>query len=197
MKNKQISRYTVTAIVLLCLAVAALPGCGKSGMPKPPKSTAEFSWESVGGQAAGNCIFIQGTLSGPVQNLNDVILEIEPMNDDSCIGCPFTPREKERFSAWRLGVTPSNPSFSRTYCPQVTGDGMRWRLVGTNTHFNLPNAISPEVITMFKDKKIPADVQEILEPEAKQTRQPVVRKTLESDPEATVEPDDAVKLPLK
>lgn len=190
--------YMIALVFLLSLASAALQGCGKSGMPKPPKSNAEFGWESVGGQATGNnCIFLQGTLTGSVQNLNDVILEIEPVNDDSCVGCPFTPRERERFSAWRLGVTTSNPSFSRTYCPQVTGEGIRWRLVGTNTYSNLPNAISPEVITIFNDKKIPADVQEILELNAQRTLEPNVREAPELHPENNSEPDDVIKLPLK
>lgn len=187
--------YKVSSILLLSLAVAALSACGKAGMPKPPKTNAEFGWESVNGQAIpNNCIVVSGTMNGAVENLNDVILEIEPINDDSCVGCPFTPREKERFSAWRLGITPSNLSFSRTYCPQVTGDGVRWRFVGTNTHFSVPNAISPEVITIFKGKKMPAELQEILEEEPMEV---IVKDSQAPEPEAVKEPDDAIQFPLQ
>ncbi|SHN67769.1 hypothetical protein [Desulfovibrio litoralis] len=142
-------------LFVLLIFIFALSACGKSSMPKPPKSNQELSFEAVGGKLVNNnCIAIQGTLSGAVDNLNDIVFEFEPIDDNSCTTCPFTSRERQVFSAWNLGIKAENPNFSKLYCPQLKGKGVlkgfRWRLVATNVYLNLPNVISTEVLTYLK-----------------------------------------------
>ena len=139
---------TGTCGLILLLALTAV-GCGKIGNPSPAKSPDVFDFAASSAASSGNCLVIQGTISGAAANLEYMGLELAPLSGpDDCPGCPFNPRESTEFNDTDIQLD-ANGRFTFSYCPDLAAPMYRWRLVGKNVHRGMPYVLTnPRVVVM-------------------------------------------------
>lgn len=119
-------------ILMLCLcALLALPlACGRKEMPRPAISPASFSINQVEAlMSDGFCFSVYGQIDGPVQNVQALFLEIEPVTE-ACLTCPFLPQQV--FQPDITQIWESTQNFRFTACPASSAEGYRYRIVGHN-----------------------------------------------------------------
>ena len=146
----------ITPILCCLLLIAA--GCGKKGDPVPQDKKNLFSWESADAALTGNgCLAISALMKGAARNVDGFSIELEPLAasadstlpkelqtpQDSCEGCPFTPRETQELTPQQAVPTDSGTRFAFTYCPQTKAAAYRWRLVARNVFMAFPYALTP------------------------------------------------------
>ena len=146
----------ITPILCCLLLIAA--GCGKKGDPVPQDKKNLFSWESADAALTGNgCLAIAALRTGAARNVDGFSIELEPRAasadstlpkelqtpQDSCEGCPFTPRETQELTPQQAVPTDSGTRFAFTYCPQTKAAAYRWRLVARNVFMAFPYALTP------------------------------------------------------
>lgn len=126
---------------LLLLALACAAGCGKKVWPEPQASEDAFHWGPVEVSRDKGCLLLETRVTGAVDNLASVTVEIEILDRD-CPGCPFD------MDTGRT-VYPGDPGFrlaGRTAQLYVCGldpdQGYRFRLKGHNTLRGLPPAVT-------------------------------------------------------
>ncbi|SBV94241.1 putative Lipoprotein [uncultured delta proteobacterium] len=152
MKQRALHRYSLFA-GLLCVSVFAaflLGGCGKSGMPSPKKTQDTFTITGHALTPMGDCVVARGTVSGAIQNVEFLTLEVAPIESyDDCPGCPFVPREYGEFTAYDAQLDEKTGQFMFSFCPASGAPMYRWRLVGKNAFRGLPFATTtPRVMVM-------------------------------------------------
>ena len=146
----------ITPILCCLLLIAA--GCGKKGDPVPQDKKNLFSWESADAALTGNgCLAISALMKGAARNVDGFSIELEPLAasadstllkelqtpQDTCEGCPFTPRETQELTPQQAVPTDSGTRFAFTYCPQTKAAAYRWRLVARNVFMAFPYALTP------------------------------------------------------
>jgi len=131
-------------LLILLLFLASLLGCGKKGPPVPDHSRDTFAFKDLSAQMAldGTATF-SGQLSGSVQNLAFLILEIEAVTDELCEGCPFLAQDVYRVEPDVFLVNEAGTDFRFVYRPLFPGKFYRWRLVGHNVYSGTPSEVSP------------------------------------------------------
>ncbi len=151
MKKTMVSSSAFIAICCLFFALALITaGCGKIGNPRPVKSQETFDFSSFSASGAGNCLVIQGAVSGNAANLEYLGLELSPVNGpEDCPGCPFNPREYAEFGASDAQLDAQSGRFAFSYCPDISAPTYRWRLVGKNVYHGLPYVLTnPRLVVM-------------------------------------------------
>ena len=127
----------ITPILCCLLLIAA--GCGKKGDPVPQDKKNLFSWESADAALTGFSIELE-----PLAASADSTLPKELQTpQDTCEGCPFTPRETQELTPQQAVPTDSGTRFAFTYCPQTKAAAYRWRLVARNVFMAFPYALTP------------------------------------------------------
>ena len=131
------------AALVLCSALV-LAGCGRKGDPVPDFSRDEFSFATLGAEAAADgSITFQGTVSGASQNLEYMVLEMQAVDGELCEGCPFLAQDVHRVDSRDAWESDSGSSFSFVYRPVFPGSAYRWRITGYNLYSGLPPVVSP------------------------------------------------------
>ena len=146
-------------VLVLCCLLLAAAGCGKKGAPVPQDSRNVFSWESADAVFTGNdgCLAISALMKGAARNVDGFTIELEPLSpspdstlpkelqtqQDTCEGCPFTPRETQELTPLQAISDESTTKFSFTYCPKTKAAAYRWRLVARNVFMAFPYALTP------------------------------------------------------
>lgn len=146
----------ITPILCCLLLIAA--GCGKKGDPVPQDKKNLFSWESADAALTRNgCLAISALMKGAARNVDGFSIELEPLAasadstlpkelqtpQDTCEGCPFTPRETQELTPQQAVPMDSGTRFAFTYCPQTKAAAYRWRLVARNVFMAFPYALTP------------------------------------------------------
>ena len=144
-------------ILAMCLALA-LCGCGKKGDPTPQDQKNAFAWGPVSASFASNgCLLLSGVITGAAGNVDGFSVELEPLaapidatlppelrvQDNTCEGCPFTPRETSEITPQEALQVQGGTRFNFTYCPKRSAPGFRWRLVARNVFMSFPFAVTP------------------------------------------------------
>lgn len=128
-------------VLSLVILGACLWGCGKKAWPEPEEGAQRFSWETVYGAREESCLVITARLSGNMDNLRDIILELaETATDTDCPGCPFHPREKVRYELSDPSIEIKGKRIILRHCGLDEDAIYRFRLVGNNVH----DAFAPE-----------------------------------------------------
>ena len=147
-----IARKWIYAFILCALGILS---CGKSGPPEPPGGVQEFYWTWTRAELLNQCLTIQGGLEGNMDNLYEVVLELQPSdNEDFCAGCPFLPVERETYSrraaAFKIERQADTAAgelqmatIALTYCPDRKASSYQWRLSGINVNQIAPHALTP------------------------------------------------------
>jgi hypothetical protein len=129
-------------ILLLMTMVTAL-ACGRKGAPVPDYSHDEFAFGSLSASlAADGAVTIHGTLTGAFQNMEYMILEMQPVTDELCTGCPFLAQDQHRIDARDAWESENGSSFLFVYRPVFTGSSYRWRMKAHNMYSGLPDVVS-------------------------------------------------------
>lgn len=129
--------------MMLCLPLLA--GCGKYGDPQPRQASRSFVWQEVNITPIANCLEVQAVMSGVYNNLESVLLEIDPVNGpEDCPGCPFEPSESYTQEKNSKVFNPNRGTLHFTYCPRQKGAAYRARIVGINVFDTSRHAVSGE-----------------------------------------------------
>ncbi len=152
MMPRVINRSGLCSLVFGCVILMAclLAGCGKAGMPIPKKTQDTFSITGAALSPMGDCVVARGTVTGALDNVNTVSLELAPIDSyDDCPGCPFVAREYAEFSVSDMQLDMDTGEFMFSFCPALEAPMYRWRLVGRNVFLGLPYTMtSPQIMVM-------------------------------------------------
>ena len=133
----------ICSAALLCLSVAFFAGCGVKGAPKPDYSHDSFGIGALTSSVeVSGVVSVSGKLTGSFQNVDHLILQIQPVDGELCTGCPFLPQEQfliEADDIWRDG---DGSTFDAVVRPVFSADMYRWRIVGQNTYAGIPPVMS-------------------------------------------------------
>ena len=133
----------ICSAALLCLSAALVAACGVKGDPKPDYSRDNFGIAALASSVeATGVISVSGTLTGAFQNVDHLILQIQPVDGELCTGCPFLPQEQfliESEDIWRDG---DGSTFDAVVRPVFGAEMYRWRIVGQNTYAGIPPVVS-------------------------------------------------------
>ena len=142
----------------MLILIFSLASCGKKGDPVPQDQKNQFSWEESRAVMTPNgCLAIAALMSGAAQNVNSFSLELEPLAppadsslppelqtpQDTCEGCPFTPRETADIEPEEITSNDRGTRYSFTYCPEKKAASYRWRLVAKSVFLAYPYQITP------------------------------------------------------
>lgn len=119
-------------------------------MPNYSRDAFGFSELSAEMSPAGILTF-HGHLTGASQNLEYLVLEIQPVEEELCLGCPFLAQEQQRFDAREIVSDESGRTFSFVYSPLSPVTAYRWRLLARNVYAGVPDVLS-EIQVVSKDK---------------------------------------------
>ncbi len=143
MKKMLLNLMTVLLVSACALLIS---GCGKKGDPVPDLSADVFSFADCEAGLYGGSLNIAASVQGSFQNVEYIVLELQPEDGELCAGCPFLAQESARFEAsvlWQ-GKDPSRIQLS--YRPLTPAPSYRARLVGYNTKRGFPEVKSEIMI---------------------------------------------------
>ena len=142
----------ICSAALLCLSVGLFAGCGLKGDPRPDYSGDMFGFSRLSAsiEAAG-VLSVNGTLTGSFENVDYLVLEMQPVDGEFCAGCPFVPQEKLLIESKEIWQDGNGSTFDVTYLPMFKADMYRWRIVGHNVYAGIP-ALSSEVQTVGTER---------------------------------------------
>ncbi len=140
---KRLDYCFLSLVGLICVGLL-FSGCGKKGPPHPQDEKKRFAWESAEAVVtASGCLHITAVLTGAVENVDQVRLELEPEDTDICRECPFTPRETTALTPQQAVLDKKRTRYVFAYCPRTQADSYRWRLVGINVFTAFAHALTP------------------------------------------------------
>ena len=140
------------AFLLVLVSCFAVLGCGRKGSPIPDSSREAFGFEELSAEITVDGILtFQGQISGASRNLDYLILEIQPVDDELCLGCPFLAQEQQRFDAKDIWADLSGKNFSFVFAPAYPAGAYRWRLMGRNIFAGISETVS-EIQVVGRDK---------------------------------------------
>lgn len=123
---------TGCAVILVLITWLAL-GCGKKDWPEPVVDKDRFVWSEISAQVQDKCLDITALLSGNVQNLAGLTLEVE-MRSEPCPGCPFVPTVRKRMDPGSENWQRRGALVHVTWCGLDPDKAVRWRLIGHPLH---------------------------------------------------------------
>ena len=133
----------ICSATLLCLSTAFVAGCGVKGSPNPDYAHDSFGIAALASSVeVGGVLSVSGKLTDSFQNVDHLILQVQPVDGELCTGCPFLPQEQfliESEDIWRDG---DGTTFDAVVRPVFTADAYRWRIVGENTYAGIPPVVS-------------------------------------------------------
>ena len=134
------------AALLICAAI--LSGCGRKGDPIPDFSKDEFGFAALASEIAlDGAVTFQGQVTGEAQNMEYMVLEIQPVDGELCEGCPFLAQEQYRVESRDAWESENGNAFRFAYRPVYPAEIYRWRLRGHYLYSGLPEVTSPIQVT--------------------------------------------------
>lgn len=142
-------------IIMVFVTCLVMAGCGLKGDPIPDNAQDEFAFGELSAEMAMDGVLtFNGKMTGASQNLEYLVLEIQPVDGELCLGCPFLAQEQQRFDSRDIWSDPSGGSFSFVFTPVYPAETYRWRLLARNVYAGLPEIVS-EVKVVSRDKVSP------------------------------------------
>ncbi len=134
------------SMVLLSAFVLVTSGCGKKGDPVPDVSADVFSFAGCEARLYGGALEIGADVRGAFQNVEYIVLELQPEDGEMCAGCPFLAQESTRFEAPVLWQDKNSSRIQLSYRPLTPAQSYRARLVGHNSKSGFPEVRSEIMI---------------------------------------------------
>jgi hypothetical protein len=135
------SIYMLGILGLLIGLTWMVCGCGKKGWPEPILNKDRFVWSEISTKVQGQCLDITALLSGNVQNLARVTLEVE-MRPEPCPGCPFSPTKIVRMDSGSELWDRRGALVHVQWCGLEKDKAVRWRLIGHSLHTSMADVPS-------------------------------------------------------
>lgn len=136
-------RKTVFSLVLI-LSAMILAGCGVKGAPQPDYSRDIFGFTGLTAYlSADGVVTVSGDVTGAFQNVEYLVLEMQPVDGELCAGCPFVPQDQYRIDARDAWESENGSGFSVVYRPIFSAGLYRWRIVGHNIYAGINASVSP------------------------------------------------------
>jgi len=133
----------IASAALLCLTAALFAGCGVKGAPQPDYSRDSFGIAELSSIVEpSRVLIVEGRLTDSFQNVDHLILQVQPVDGELCSGCPFLPQEQfliETEDIWKDG---DGTTFDVVYSPVFAADMYRWRIIGHNTYAGIPPVVT-------------------------------------------------------
>ena len=139
------TRRPAEGLLLLVLITLAL-GCGHKEWPRAQAAEDLFVWSAAEASRTGTCATVSGTLRGRQANLDSLAVQIEEMDAEPCLICPFSPQRAEPFSLADPAVTVRGSMVSVLVCGLDPDRSYRVRLVGRNRYMTLGTALSEVLV---------------------------------------------------
>jgi hypothetical protein len=141
MQRKQSIVRGAESLLLLVMILAVL-GCGHKEWPRARAAQDVFTWSEVNISRTVDCATVSGTLRGGYANLDSVSLQIEEMEAEPCLICPFFPDRVVNLGLSDPMVTVQGPKVTLLVCGFDPNRSYRLRLVGRNIYLPLGTAES-------------------------------------------------------
>ena len=134
---------------LLILALPLCSACGKKGLPVPPGTPdtvtisgakATMDTRLIKGRPV-RCLTILTDLTGSINSLDEFMLELEPLTDETCLGCPFLPSETGIPTSTDIIHASNLTRYTLEYCPKEQASDYRWRLTAKHKEADTPNTL--------------------------------------------------------
>lgn len=125
------------AIFSVLLSVFMLSGCGLKKWPEPQKREDSFAWGEIDAARRDNCLFIDINVSGAIENLDYLLVQLEPVGDkfgEGCPGCPFKAKQSVRFTRTSSGMKLVGSNVRLAVCGLKAEEVYRWKVVGYNVY---------------------------------------------------------------
>ncbi|MCF8104595.1 MAG: hypothetical protein K9K64_03870 [Desulfohalobiaceae bacterium] len=143
MDSRRVKRRPLFVLIGLLIGLS-LTGCGNKKWPTVVTEEDTFSFERVTAGREAGCLNLEASLSGAVDNLRTIVLELASQ-DDSCPKCPFQPME-------RFYLKLSDPQIKRegstiwiSHCGLGLDTSYRIRLAGLNEFAGIKVSLSEVV----------------------------------------------------
>jgi hypothetical protein len=127
------------AVALAVVTSMSLFGCGKKDWPEPDLDAERFEWASAGAELRRTCLVVTGELTGNIDNLDAVYVELDR---GECRGCPFRPDKRMGYELPSPMVQRSGNTITVNVCGLDGSITWRWRLIGKNVYDVLGEAAS-------------------------------------------------------
>ena len=132
-----------SAILLVLLSAVIISACGRKDDPVPDFSRDSFTFKELrADMAADGTVTISGDMNGAFQNMEYMVLEMQPVDGELCAGCPFLPQDQYRVDSRDAWESENGSRFSFVYRPVFPAELYRWRLIGHNTYSGVPDVTS-------------------------------------------------------
>lgn len=149
------------SVVAMLICAALLAGCGRKGAPIPDFSKDEFGFAALEAEVAfDGAVTFQGHVTGEAQNLEYMVLEMQPVDGELCEGCPFLAQEQYRIDSRDAWESENGNAFRFAYRPVFSAAVYRWRIRGHNLYSGLPEVTSPIQVAGREAQFIDASVFE-------------------------------------
>ena len=158
--------FVLAALMGVLSLVCLGPGCGKKQWPEPNLDKDRFVWSEMSTHMRDRCLEITALLSGNVQNLAGLTLEVE-MRSDPCPGCPFSPTHTVRMDASSKSWERRGALVNVVWCGLEPDKAVRWRLIGHPIHPSMNNVPS-RVYNLEREEDRNGASQELKDEEMKQ-----------------------------
>ncbi len=130
MDSKRRKRRPLFVLIGLLISLS-LAGCGNKKWPTVVAQENTFFFEQVTAGRETDCLNLEAKLSGAVDNLRTIVLELEPL-DDSCQECPFQPTERTYLELSAPQVKREGSTIWISHCNLTPDRSYRVRLLGLN-----------------------------------------------------------------
>lgn len=143
MKRKVFARCAAYAAAMMLLLCMALAGCGRKAAPAPDYSKDMFAFSELSATLTPDgVVSLSGKLTGKAENLEYLVLEMQPVEGELCEGCPFLATEQFRVESITAVSASDATAFSVVYRPLMPAEMYRWRILGYNVHSGIGAAVS-------------------------------------------------------
>ncbi len=141
--NRQRMRSLCCSMVVLLAAMAFLFGCGRRGDPVPDNDRETFAFADLSAEMpVEGMLMITGSLTGASHNMEYLVLQLQGVDGELCLGCPFLVQEEQRFLARDIATDAEGRNFSFMYASGYPAAMYRWRLMGTSVYAGFPRVAS-------------------------------------------------------
>ena len=146
-----LARFRLILAIMVFSVCLMATGCGLKGDPIPDNTRDEFTFGELSAEMAiDGVLTFTGQMTGASQNMEYLVLEIQPVDGELCLGCPFLAQEQQRFDSRDIWSDPSGKNFSFVFTPSYISDTYRWRLVARNVYAGFPDGVS-EIKVVSRD----------------------------------------------
>ncbi|MBQ4616023.1 MAG: hypothetical protein IJB29_04850 [Mailhella sp.] len=132
----------IFSVMLLMLSLSVV-ACGVKSPPQPDFSRDSFAFGELSATLSSDgVVTVSGSLTGAFQNAEYFVLEMQPVDGELCLGCPFVPQDQYRIDSRDAWESESGSQFTVVYRPIFKADMYRWRVVGHNMYSGIKDVVS-------------------------------------------------------